>query len=87
MNAINCLINNYFSVVLFPVDLVTKREILEVASRASFLADFSAKLAGSIGVQLMCQTGYEWPTYYNDSLSTKVKSDEVNDYYCFKISG
>ena len=35
MNAINYLIISYFGAVLFPVDLVTKRAILEVARRAS----------------------------------------------------
>ena len=35
MNAINYLIISYFSAVLFPVDLVTKRAMLEVARRAS----------------------------------------------------
>ena len=35
MNAINHLIISYFGTVLFPVDLVTKRAMLEVARRAS----------------------------------------------------
>ena len=35
MNAINYLIISYFGAVLFPVDLVTKRAMLEVARRAS----------------------------------------------------
>ena len=34
MNAINYLIISYFDAVLFPVDLVNKRAILEVARRA-----------------------------------------------------
>ena len=36
MNAINYLIISYFGAVLFPVDLVTKRSMLEVARRESF---------------------------------------------------
>ena len=35
MNAISYLIISYFSAVLFPIDLVTKRAMLEVARRAS----------------------------------------------------
>ena len=35
MNVINYLIISYFCAVLFPVDLVIKRAILEVARRAS----------------------------------------------------
>ena len=35
MNAFNYLIISYFGAVLFPVDLVTKRAMLEVARRAS----------------------------------------------------
>ena len=37
MKAINYLIISYFGAVLFPVDLVTKRAMLEVARRASSL--------------------------------------------------
>ena len=35
MNAMNYLIISYFRAVLFPVDLVTKQAILELARRAS----------------------------------------------------
>ena len=35
MNAISYLIISYFGAALFPVDLVTKRAMLEVARRAS----------------------------------------------------
>ena len=35
MNAINYVIISYFGAVLFPVDLVAKRAMLEVARRAS----------------------------------------------------
>ena len=47
-NVINCLIISFFCAVLFPVHLVTKRAILELASRASFLVDFSARLVWSM---------------------------------------
>ena len=55
MNAINCLIISYFFPVLFPVDLVTKRAMLEVARRASsslfsriFLRDKHGLLLGTL---------------------------------------
>ena len=37
-------------------------------------------------VQLMYETGYEGPTY-DKSGTTKVKNDQVNYHYCWKISG
>ena len=71
MNAINYLIISYFGAVLFPVDLVAKRAMLEVARRASsrlfsriFLRDEHGLLESQEYVPL--KNKHYWPVPKSD---------------------